>query len=95
MDCARGSAALAAVLVLAAPVVRADEGADLYAARCANCHDHPQPGLPPKSQLASHPAAFIIEKLTFGSMAPNALGLTDEQIALIARWLSAAGPAPP
>jgi mono/diheme cytochrome c family protein len=92
------SAVVAGALLLdgAAVTARAaEDGAELYQARCANCHDHPQPGLPPRSQLASHPAEFIVEKLTFGSMAPNALGLTDEQIAAIARWLSEAGRAPP
>jgi mono/diheme cytochrome c family protein len=106
MDCAGAEhrrarlapAVIAGALLLAGAAVAAraaEDGAELYQARCANCHDHPQPGLPPRSQLASHPVEFIVEKLTFGSMAPNALGLTDEQIAAIARWLSEAGRAPP
>lgn len=91
------AAAVAVAMTIVPPAARAadHDGAGLYQARCANCHDHPQPGLPAKSQLASHPVEFIVEKLTFGSMAPNALGLTDEQIAAIARWLSEAGRAPP
>lgn len=96
----RRAAPATAAPVSGAPAVPASaaalaEGAALYAGRCAGCHDHSQPGLPPKSQLAGHPPAFIVEKLTFGSMAPNALGLTDAQIARIAGYLTSGDPAPP
>jgi mono/diheme cytochrome c family protein len=84
-----------ALLLLAGAPCLAEDGAALYAARCAACHDHPQTGIPPKAQLTSRPTEFIVEKLTFGSMSANALGLSDEQITLIARYLSETDLAPP
>jgi mono/diheme cytochrome c family protein len=63
------------------------EGEQLYLQRCAACHNSGQTGIPPRSQLASRPKEFIIDKLMLGSMQSQTLGLSEAQIALIASYL--------
>lgn len=65
------------------------DAAALYAARCAACHDQQRADVPPRAQLATRPAQFIVEKLAFGSMQGQALGLDDAQLVALARWLAA------
>lgn len=64
------------------------EASALYAVRCASCHDQQRPDVPPRAQVAQRGRAFIVEKLVFGSMQAQALGLTDAQIDALARWLA-------
>ncbi len=72
----------------------AADGEALYLQRCAACHDHPRQGLPARSALAAHTVEFIVDKVTFGSMQSQALGLDDGEIEAIARYLAAEKPAP-
>ncbi len=80
---------------IAAPEVRipADGDADiaaiaaLYSQRCAGCHESGDPAIPQRAQIATRSQALIIEKLMQGSMQSQALGLSDAQIAGLARYL--------
>jgi mono/diheme cytochrome c family protein len=64
------------------------DGAALYAQRCAACHDQARADVPPRSRLAALPPGVIVEKLAFGSMQAQALGLDDAALEALARWLA-------
>jgi polyvinyl alcohol dehydrogenase (cytochrome) len=77
----------------------APDGAALWAERCAGCHDRVAMDnrAPPRITLAPRPASDIIQALTTGPMVPMAQGLSKDQIAAIASYITgkAAGPAGP
>ena len=52
----------------------------LYAERCASCHDHPQGRVPPRSSLRYTPPENVLHALREGPMRLMAEGLSDEQI---------------
>lgn len=66
------------------------DGAALYAARCAACHDQTRADLPPRRLLVGLPAGVIFDKLAFGSMQAQVLGLGDGELQAIADWLTSA-----
>lgn len=63
--------------------------AALYASRCAACHEQQRPDIPSRAQLAARSAAFIFDKLAWGSMQGQATGLADGELQALARWLTA------
>jgi len=63
-------------------------GAELYAARCASCHDGGEERTPSKAALAGHTRAFIAQTLFEGVMRPMAEGLKPQEISAIAAYLS-------
>ena len=64
------------------------DGAALYAARCAGCHDNAADRTPSKETLAKNPPAFIAAALRTGAMAPMAEGLSPRDMASIANYVS-------
>jgi mono/diheme cytochrome c family protein len=76
--------------LLAAPAAFADGGAggDLFAARCAMCHGSGVGGAPLADKLATLEPAAVVEKLTNGTMAPMAAGISDEDKRNIAVFLT-------
>ena len=64
------------------------DGAALYAARCAGCHDNASDRTPSREVLARNPPSFILATLRNGTMAPMAAGLSHAEMAAIARHLS-------
>lgn len=66
------------------------EAATLYAVRCAGCHDQDRADVPSRPAVARRGAAFIRDKLVFGSMQGQALGMTDAQVDAVAAWLASA-----
>jgi polyvinyl alcohol dehydrogenase (cytochrome) len=97
----RQSVFLAMVLACAiSPAARADSpnAAAIYKQRCAVCHDHPVGRIPPRDTLKTLSAQQVIFDLTFGMMQPQGLGLSVQQIAAVATFLtgkaSAPGPQP-
>jgi mono/diheme cytochrome c family protein/type 1 glutamine amidotransferase len=70
-----------------APDTRVD-GAALYAARCAACHDHAEGSIPPRALIARRPRAAIVDALTSGAMRAQAQGLSAADIQAIARHLN-------
>lgn len=86
------AAAAGAAIVLglgeAAQGQPAGEGAKLYAARCAACHDNAKDRTPSRDVLSQNPAAFILRTLRTGSMAPMAEGLSPSQMIAIATHVS-------
>ena len=92
-------AALAAAVV-AAPLAAHAQGTGeaTFNARCKGCHDPAIDRAPGKATLATYPAAQIVDALTNGVMKPMAAGLSDEDKAAVAAYLtgqaaSAPGPA--
>jgi mono/diheme cytochrome c family protein len=68
--------------------LRGIDAAALYAARCGACHDQQRADVPARAQLAARTPEFIIDKMAFGSMQAQALGLDDAQLVALARWLA-------
>jgi mono/diheme cytochrome c family protein len=62
-------------------------GQALYTQRCAPCHDQVRADVPPRSQLVQRSPQFIADKLVFGSMQGQVLGLSDADIDTLSAWL--------
>lgn len=72
-----------------APSGDAVAGEAMFKQRCALCHMEEADSAPAVSQVKALDGAAIIEKLTSGSMAPMAAGLTDADKANIVAYLKA------
>lgn len=74
------------------------DAAAIYQQKCAVCHDHPVGRIPPRETLKTLSAQQVIFDLTFGVMQPQGLGLSVQQIAALATYLtgksSTPGPQP-
>src|ERR1700722_5207591 len=71
------------------------EGAALYAARCAACHDHASGRVPPKVLISTpRSAEDVIDTLTRGVMRAQATGLSDAQVRTLAVYLTGKEPQP-
>ena len=85
------SAVAAVSVLLAAPSnaqAPAPDGGAIFDARCKSCHEPPVERAPGKAELAQRPRADIVRALTNGVMAPMAAGLTPDQIAAVAAYLT-------
>ncbi len=69
--------------------------ADLYASRCAACHDRPDGRAPPRPLLATRSPAEVAYALTNGAMRQQAEGLSAAQIAALAIFLTGRAFLPP
>ncbi len=79
---------LTATLAMAAP-----DGAALYKARCAACHDGaPQARMPSHDELAGKSPEAIVNAMFQGAMRTQAAGLTAEEGSAIARFLTGKEP---
>lgn len=73
----------------AAGAAAAPNGAALYAAHCAKCHDHAKGHMPTREALAERPSINIAMTLLAGAMRPEAAGLTHADANAIADYLTA------
>ena len=89
-------AAIAAVIALSTPIssAQAPDGAAIFHQKCAMCHDNPAGRIPSRDMLASLPPDTIIFDLTFGVMQPQGLGLSANEIAAVANFLTGKSSAP-
>jgi polyvinyl alcohol dehydrogenase (cytochrome) len=91
------AAVLICVISPAATAGRPDAAAT-YKRKCAACHDHPVGRIPSRSVIKTLPAQQVIFDLTFGVMQPQGLGLSVQEIAALATFLtgksSTPGPQP-
>ncbi|HVB85563.1 MAG TPA: PQQ-binding-like beta-propeller repeat protein [Candidatus Dormibacteraeota bacterium] len=91
---------LAIVICGACSTALADSSkpAAIYKQKCAVCHDHPVGRIPSRSTIKTLPAQQVIYDLTFGVMQPQGLGLSVQEIASLATFLtgksSTPGPQP-
>lgn len=62
-------------------------GADVYAKRCAICHDKTAVRMPSRSVLQQRSAVFILKTLNSGVMKSEAAALSDAERYQVAQWL--------
>lgn len=77
--------AFSAISIFAA----APDGAALYKARCAACHDgEPQPHMPAKAELVAKAPEDIMKAMFAGKMLPQSTGLNEEEGRAIATFIT-------
>ncbi|HEY7209459.1 MAG TPA: PQQ-binding-like beta-propeller repeat protein [Bryobacteraceae bacterium] len=81
-------------LFCCACAISAQDGAGIYRARCAACHDKPAGRVPTLSALQAMTPAAIVNTLERGSMKTQAAGLTEAERTAVADYLGHAGPKP-
>ena len=85
--------ALAAIICSAkqraqdAPNPAPNPGADVYAKRCASCHDSGAVRVPSRSVLQQRTSGYILKTLNTGIMKEQAATLSVEQRMAVAEWL--------
>lgn len=67
----------------------AQDGAAIYKARCAGCHDTPTGRTPPLSALRSMGPKTILQSLESGPMKTQAAGLTNGELYAVVTYLAA------
>jgi polyvinyl alcohol dehydrogenase (cytochrome) len=67
---------------------QAPDGATIFHQKCAMCHDNPSGRIPSRDTLASMQPNTVIFDLTFGVMQPQGLGLSAEEIAAVAAFVT-------
>ncbi|MFZ0592404.1 MAG: PQQ-binding-like beta-propeller repeat protein [Bryobacteraceae bacterium] len=81
-------------LVLSAATVFAQDGAAIYKARCAGCHDTPSGRIPPFSAIRTMAPAKILESLENGPMKTQAAGLSSGERHALVTFLASPGAKP-
>jgi len=77
----------AAAAMAAAPSI-APNGEAIFAQHCKSCHEPPVEHAPSRATIAAYPRANVIAALTDGQMAPMAKGLSKDEIAAVAAYLT-------
>src|ERR1700760_12626 len=72
----------------APPAPSVDDGAKLFAARCAACHDHPTGRTPPHFVLIHLGPDAVYRALKSGPMRQQAVGMSDADIASVIFYLT-------
>ncbi len=83
-----GFSVIAASAAFADPVPSVQEGAALYDARCKMCHASGMGGAPLIEKMAELAPEAVVEKMTTGTMAPMASGISPENKRDIAVFLT-------
>ena len=86
--CAATAAAQHPQTAPAASGEAAAPGEALYQERCAVCHDHPKERIPPRLLLSIRSPNSVARALTRGTMRPMAEGLSADDIAALATFLT-------
>ena len=89
------AAGCAFAVVLWSVFASAQDGAALYAQRCASCHEGGQVRVPARDVIASLPPERIVAALEGGTMRVQGETLTAEQRRAVAAYLSTVRPAAP
>ena len=76
------------LFTLSALIVFAQDGAAIYKARCAGCHDTPTGRVPPLSALQTMTPATILQSLESGPMKTQAAGLTNGELYAVVTYLA-------
>ena len=88
-----GAACLAAFIASGAraqsvPPELARQGAEVYQAHCAMCHDHPQERIPSRAAITiTKSADYVLRALTVGAMRPQASALSADEKKAVAAYL--------
>jgi len=95
MTLARCLAVALALLGAAASPAAGADGADIYAKRCAGCHDQTAARIPPRSALEKLSPLHILKVLDFGVMMAIAYPVTRDERDAVARYLGKGADEPP
>jgi polyvinyl alcohol dehydrogenase (cytochrome) len=76
------------LVVLSATAVFAQDGAAIYRARCAGCHDTPTGRVPPLSALRAMSPSTIMQSLESGPMKIQSAGLTSTERYAVVTYLA-------
>ncbi len=81
---------LLGILLVSLSPARAQDGAALYAASCAQCHDgaSPQSRIPARSAMQAMSFEHVLATLTTGSMAPMAQGRSEAERKALASFVT-------
>lgn len=79
-------------VLLAVASARAQDGAAVYKAHCASCHDSPAARVPPKSALNAMSIPQLVAALESGAMKTVGDTLTPQERYAVALYLSASAP---
>jgi mono/diheme cytochrome c family protein len=84
-----GSIFVGAVIFLlpTSAALAAASGEEVYAKRCASCHDQTNPRIPSRDSLKKIPATRILKVLDFGVMMQVAYQLTRQERDAVANFL--------
>jgi len=82
------SAASTAQTPAPATTPAAADGGAIFDQHCKSCHEPPIEHAPSRAALAAYPRANVIAALTDGVMAPMAKGLSKDEIAAVAAYLT-------
>jgi polyvinyl alcohol dehydrogenase (cytochrome) len=81
---------LIAVFAISACFAAAPDGAALYKARCATCHDgKPLAHMPTHDELVARTPEQVVKAMFEGAMVPQSTGLSEEEGRAIARFITA------
>src|SRR5215469_14093880 len=84
-------AALALGALAQTPANAAASGQTLYEVRCKGCHEAPVTHAPNPAALRTRPKPDLVKAMTEGAMSTQTLGMTPDDIAAIADYLTGAG----
>jgi polyvinyl alcohol dehydrogenase (cytochrome) len=73
---------------------QAPDGATIFHQKCAMCHDNPSGRIPSRDMIAAMQPDTVIFDLTFGVMQPQGLGLSVDEIAAVATFLTGKSSSP-
>ncbi len=79
------------VVAMCAGALGAQDGANTFKTKCAQCHDHPVGRIPAVSALRAMTKSAILNALDNGSMKAQAAGLSEAQRQAIAEYLASSG----
>ena len=79
-------------VMLAATTALAQDGASVYKARCAVCHDSPTGRVPGSNALRTMSSAFILQSLNAGLMKTLAAGMNSRERTAVASYLGSKTP---
>jgi polyvinyl alcohol dehydrogenase (cytochrome) len=71
-----------------AAIAQTPDGVAIFHQKCAVCHDNPSGRIPSRDTIAGMQPDAVIFDLTFGVMQPQGLGLSTEEIAAVAAFLT-------
>ena len=83
------------LFALLLPSLSAQDGAALYKARCASCHDAPAGRTPGLAAIKAMTAESIYASLSFGAMKTQAEGLSTAEIFALLGYIAPTGGAKP
>jgi polyvinyl alcohol dehydrogenase (cytochrome) len=83
------AALLAGAAVSSPAAAQTIDAEQLFKNRCAMCHEQGLAGAPARAELAKRAPEMVVHALSEGVMAPQADGLSKDEIAALAAYVTA------